>query len=152
MGKFLITTVSVGQEADLIGKSSLPLIRSYAQKCKADFKILRTSNIAKVGPPFYEKLQIKNLLDDFDRVLYIDLDILISPLSPNIFGVVPEDVFAATSVESVLHSAKREKKIITDCLGPIEWKSPYFNSGVMLFGQSSKPMLEYAQEKINYCI
>ena len=145
MANRLLVTLSVGNEAEAIGPASLPLLKAYAQHCRADFKVLGSTHRRQGAEVFYEKLQIRELLDQYQRVLYIDLDVLVNPRSPDVFEQIPESAFAATAVESVLGKVPTEKQQIQSCLGGIAWPHPYFNAGVMLFGQSAKPMLDYCE-------
>lgn len=139
----LITTLCIGEEAESLSKSSVPLMERYAERCRADFKVLGGSDNISVGEEYYEKFQIRDLLDQYQRVLFIDLDILVNPLSPDLFELVPEDSFGATSVDGVLRKIPEEKRSAQRCFGDLEWSSPYFNAGVMMFGQLSKPMLDF---------
>ena len=145
----LIVTLSIGDEAQSIGSASMPLMQAYASRCHADFKVLGATHRSAGAEAFYEKFQIRELLDQYQRVLYIDLDVLVNPMSPDLFEQVPQNAFAATSVETVLSKAAIERRQIQDCLGDIDWSHPYFNAGVMLFGQSAKPMLDFCEKNQN---
>lgn len=142
----LIATLCIGDEAESLRQSAVPLMEAYAKRCNADFKVLGETNGISNAEAYYEKFQIRDLLDQYKRVLYIDLDVLVNPVSPDLFELVPQDAFGATSVEAVLGKVPEEKKIIQECFGEVQWTADYFNAGVMLFGQSTKPMLDFSIE------
>lgn len=87
--------------------------------------------------PHLEKLQAIEMLDYYERVLFLDLDILINPAAPNIFEAYPENVthgydegylpWVAADVELF------EKRFgVTFPEGEGDWKR-LLNGGVMLW-------------------
>lgn len=86
--KKAIVTISIGELYSKISNITHPSIRAYAEKVGADFLI-----IDKTDYPFphYAKCHLKDILSKYDRIAYIDSDIIISPIAPNIFDIVPED-------------------------------------------------------------
>ena len=72
---------------------TLPIMREYAKKCDADFKIISGDAPFLSGDnlPHYRILEVADLLDEYDRVLCLDADMIINKDCPNIFEVVPED-------------------------------------------------------------
>ena len=63
---------------------SHPLIKKYANKCQADFLILDKDYPCKdkLGTQHYRILNIEKLYDNYDRILCLDTDILISDICP----------------------------------------------------------------------
>lgn len=43
--------------------------------------------------PHYEKFQIYNLLKEYDRIIYVDIDVIINETCPDLFQIVPEKDF-----------------------------------------------------------
>jgi len=86
--KTAIFVLCIGDFYKSVSEFTHPLIKEYANKIGADF-IECTET--KLPYPHYAKLEIYNLLDKYDRILYLDTDILISPNTPNIFDIVPEN-------------------------------------------------------------
>lgn len=142
----LITTLCIGEEAESLRKSAIPLMETYAERCNADFIVLGAVASISNSESYYEKFQIRELLDRYQRVLYIDLDVLVNPSSPDLFELVPQRAFGSTSVETVFRNTPEEKRVVQQCFGNVEWTLPYINTGVMLFGQSAKPMLDFCIE------
>jgi lipopolysaccharide biosynthesis glycosyltransferase len=70
----------------------------YAEKVDADLivrttrltPILKNENNLSIVTACVEKLFIEELLQLYDRVLYLDADVLITPSAPNIFEVYPD--------------------------------------------------------------
>jgi lipopolysaccharide biosynthesis glycosyltransferase len=90
---------------------------------------------------WFEKIYINELLKQYDRVLYIDADILITPDAPDIFSLFPKEDHVYMLNEG-LH-ANREKQIQQiSALLPLgkNWVTEkgepfYYNAGVMLISQ-----------------
>ncbi len=71
---------------------TLPFLKYYANKIGADFIIL--NNVVINGTvPHYEKFQLYDLLEIYDRILYIDIDVIVTEKCPNLFDIVPIDSF-----------------------------------------------------------
>ncbi|KZZ80508.1 hypothetical protein A3767_09755 [Oleiphilus sp. HI0133] len=120
-----------------MSKTSLQTIKPYAQQCDAQLVVIENFDSPSL-PAMYAKTQIHDLLNEYEKVLFIDIDILITPKAPNLFELFAsnDDVFAAVPVEAFFKGAKREKKNLTNALGDIAWTNQYFNSGVMLIGKN----------------
>ncbi len=88
----LVYTFSSGKIHDIYAKISVPLMEEYAKKCNADFLY---DQIDDFKYPLFGKFNVGGLLSKYDRVLYLDCDILIRPDAPNIFAIAPENCFAA---------------------------------------------------------
>ncbi len=109
---------------------------------------------------FFEKLQIRQLFSqDFDQVLYLDADILITPDAKNIFEEYPDpgkyygyDESQEVGIrgktlygeeEDVMDRDPYVKRVIENLNEPFSWKKNergkhvYYNMGVMLFGSES---------------
>jgi len=82
-----------------------------------------------------EKFQIHDLLADYDRILYVDADVLIHPDAPNIFERVPDQAFGAVDECVGVEAPKREQewRAMQRRLGRLD-PAPvaYFNAGVMV--------------------
>jgi lipopolysaccharide biosynthesis glycosyltransferase len=76
----------------ICGQYTIPLMKQYAESIKADFIIITESDCKYFT---CNKYKIKNYLEKYDRVLYLDSDIIVKPNSPNIFDEVPEEMFGA---------------------------------------------------------
>lgn len=87
--KNAVVTISIGEFHERLALTTHPQIRAYADKIGADFIVLKSTGLPIIC---YEKFQIRDLLDKYDRVFYIDSDVIVSPETPNIFELVPREM------------------------------------------------------------
>ncbi|NDH10089.1 MAG: hypothetical protein EBY16_10910, partial [Gammaproteobacteria bacterium] len=98
MKKRLIVTIMLGNDPSFhfVKKS----FKSYAKKVNADFLcITKASSILKPKnnnnklffDALFQKVSLGSLSDEYERVLYLDADILITPHAKNIFDVYKDD-------------------------------------------------------------
>jgi len=126
---------------------SEPLLRAYAQKVDADFIKIENKVMDKliIYPfPCFEKFQMKDMLDNYERIIYLDADILVQKDTPNLFDIVPE-----TEVGGVYDNFKNEPSevdssnnyyeyfysmfFIQKVLGKVDWGGKYFNAAFWFF-------------------
>lgn len=73
---------------------ALPRLANYADKCKS--QLIEVEFPPSTENPQMEKFfYIGNKLENFERYLIIDIDILVRKDAPNIFDIVPDNKFAA---------------------------------------------------------
>lgn len=91
---------------------TLPFMRDYARKCQAAF-ILPEQSTPKSDKYSHRAAMnlhridlIRNALNTYDRVLWLDADVLIRPDSPSLFSLVPPDCFAAHDNSEVNWTAR----------------------------------------------
>jgi len=91
MIKNAIITISIGKENNKILSLSQPFFEMYAKNCNVDFIIINKASInAHNNHPHYEKFQLLDYLNDYDRILFLDSDIIVQEHTPNLFEIVPE--------------------------------------------------------------
>ena len=98
------------------------------------------------GPAFgaYNKLNIFETLDHYDRIAYIDTDIIVRNDAPNIFDIVPEDKVGMMSETGLLGNDRSilmqewSSKYNYDISS---WDGQYYNSGVMVIPKEYKNLL-----------
>lgn len=122
---------------------TFPRIRQYAERIGADLHIISTRVYPDVNI-CYEKFQMRGLLDRYERIAYVDGDILIRPHAKNIFEHAPIGSFAAMNEAQYVHCWSPERAL--EQLVPHGWVGPWngvhFNAGVMVFDQSHKRLFE----------
>jgi lipopolysaccharide biosynthesis glycosyltransferase len=131
MTKAIVTLID-GPKYEELARTSLPLMKAYAQKVNAELIIL--DNKIGLPVPHYAKLQIRNL--KFDSVLFLDTDILVNPNAPDIFEAYPKDKLALLD-EGKFEPRDLEFAFFTGCFNSQryflnDWDRRYFNTGVML--------------------
>lgn len=82
----------------------------------------------------FEKNQVYELFDKYDRILRLDWDLIITPDCPNLFEIVPKDEIGVLLEDVGTRKMDRRKRIlrIQQSLGDIGWKEGYINTGVVL--------------------
>lgn len=126
---------------------TLPIIKKYAEKIGADFILLNQP------PPFmtkeegreyphYRILECKSLLDNYERIINLDADILILPSCPNLLEVVPPNCVGSIFEDKGTRQVDRQSRIIgiQREFDYICWESGYINTGVFVFSRMHKLM------------
>lgn len=137
--KNLIFTTCIGSPEVSI---ALPIHKMYCEKYNIDFIVQnkRKLNFHSIG---YEKFEILDLFKYYDRILYLDADVLITPNCPNVFEVHDKyDTFYAFHESENYPGNDRDSEIYNaladdDCPF-INWpteknsKLRYFNVGLFM--------------------
>jgi hypothetical protein len=76
--KKCIYTIAIDNWFPEICSITLPLIQNYANRIKADFRVISKSSHSN-WPPNYEKFQIWESGKDYDWNIYVDADMIINP-------------------------------------------------------------------------
>ena len=143
--KNAILVVSIGDDSKL--KYSLPTFNLYADKVNADVVLIKESKYNLKGKfsggynyLTFEKNQIFDYLDKYERILRLDNDVLITPKAPNYFELDPSFIYVSREdVGSRRPHRLNEITNIKKALGDIPtWNDLYFNSGVMLVSTEHK--------------
>lgn len=122
-----------------ITDQTFPFIKDYAKRHEATFITFTDRKYPNVNI-CYEKFRLERVLDSYDRVLYVDGDVLIRPDAPDIFAVVPREKFAA--MDEAAHLRFWNEESIRGQFEPYGWKGPWngihFNAGVMLLSKAHR--------------
>lgn len=90
--KKAILTIVSGEKYEKIWEKTSPFFIAYAEKCDAELIVL--TKCETVPTAHWLKFACYDLLKkEFDRIAYIDADIIIRDDAPSLFDVVPEDEF-----------------------------------------------------------
>ena len=142
MNKKVVVTLGISDKEKKFGYFTFPTFRKYAKKINADFIVLEKE---KYGSCF-EKFQIYNLLSKYERVLFVNPNVIINPWCPDLFNIVPKNKFGAF-IESRIDNRDKEIKYFQKEYGSIKWKKAYFNTGVMLVSKEQKDI--FNPKKLN---
>jgi hypothetical protein len=133
-----IVTIACGGFHERMSEITHPIFRAYADKVGADFIVWNDSEGHVI--PHYKKIELGGLLEKYDRVLYLDTDILIRDDAPDIFAIVPEDQLGMLD-EGQYYSDRAVCMIqfmqAIRC-DPLLWDGKYYNAGVMVLSRSHK--------------
>lgn len=134
-----LITVRADQNIGGYTNMTLPLIRAYAQRIGADFKLLENNyaNSISDGLFHYRIMEIGNLLKEYDRVLNLDADIILNKNVPDIFEFVDEDKVATVFEDKGSRISHRRGLMasIQRMWGDVGWSEGYINSGCILFSK-----------------
>ena len=135
--KLAIVTLCVGRLYEMIGSISHPLMKSYADRIGAAFIVHRDFGSHEIGP--YMKLELMHaLLKEFDRVAFLDTDILIRADAPNVFDIVPDDSLGLFDEGSVIERSQAWAEVFAKLGYPVNpmaqlGEGPvYYNTGVLV--------------------
>jgi len=139
--KKAILSLNVGDNPGY--RYNLKSMKDYSEKIGADF-FIADKIVIKLYHFFFEKLQCLSLFNqDYDQVLYLDADVMVTPKSENIFEVYSDvNKFYAHHENADSEDMDRDifvRPLLTD---DFDWpllngRYQYFNAGVMLFGRES---------------
>jgi len=128
------------------GYDSLPTIKAmqkYADKCDADFFIQKTP-VVNYANFYFEKFYFIDLLEKYERVLYLDADVLITPKAENIFEKYSDTTkFYAYNETDHTETMDRDPYVNPLLNDQPKWplddkgKRQYFNAGVFLVSKDN---------------
>ena len=118
-------------------KYTLPTIKQYSKNIGSDYYEINDTNRRYPNyRPTYEKYQMEYMLDEYDRIVWIDCDVIVNPKSPNIFDDVPYEKMSALfespsySEDDTLRKHTKNCKKMQDKLGDIGWTTGIFNAAI----------------------
>ncbi len=132
--KKALFTLAIGDENPMY-RAALMSFQQYADKVGADLivsqEIHYPINIGNprhtASPAWTEKLYMKELLKNYDRVLYLDADIIVAPHAENIFDTYTDLETLYLFNEGQYLERQHVIDKITDIMGPLDnW--PSFNN------------------------
>lgn len=135
-----VVTISIGDNYSLISKLTHPTLKRYADKIGADFVVIDKPS----HTPHWEKFQIYDLLVKYNRIIYLDTDLIVRDDCPNLFDMVPEfqlGIFNEGRFEprtgSLQEACKEYGKSI-----PKKWDGTYYNTGVMVLSRRHRSLFK----------
>jgi len=130
---------------------TLPIIRFYAHKWNAEFRILDKPKIdEKYGLWCYRTLIFYKLFELYDRAVYIDADCIINKNCPNPFEVVPYDTVGAVMEDKGTRRPERLDIIrrVKAHLGEIDWTEGFFNMGFYVVSKCHRDIFQRVNGKL----
>lgn len=128
-----VVTLAVEDWGGELAALTVPSQQAYAQRLGADYLVIRKPVIDSVAP-FYEIFQLHDFFDTYDRILYLDLDVLVRNDCPDLFHIVPASDLGVF-FESPLKDWGEEISQIQKEWRPLGWSRDYFNNGVMVMSR-----------------
>ena len=121
-----LVTLCIGPEYEAMGRLTHPYMKLYAARHGLDFVVLTEKPKHGLAAHF-AKFQLRELLCEYERIIYADTDILIHPRAQNPVTLVSSKAVGAylASRHCSWHTPAIQE--IQDELGPIPgWTTEYF--------------------------
>jgi ADP-heptose:LPS heptosyltransferase len=135
--KKALVTVSIGEKYKPISDLTHPTFKDYAKRVGADFVVLDKQEVSKTTPQ-WEKFRIYHLLNKYERILYVDTDLIIRDDCPNLFDLVTEDRIGLFD-ESRFTDRRGLVQSMADYFGKnVSYNGKYYNTGVMVISRCHK--------------
>lgn len=147
MKKAIVTIVS-GDKFEEIWKRTEPFFLDYAEKCDAELVVLKGTD-CKLPSPHWIKFSVHELLKkEFDRIAFIDADIIIRPDTPSLFDIVPEDFFGIFDEGEFTprNICIYEVMKVYNVEGFRYDGRTYYNTGVMVFSRQHRHIFNVTEE------
>lgn len=138
-----VVTLCIGDKYDLIANKTHPTIKNYADSIGADFIVINTRLFNEAPTPHWEKFQIYDLLKKYNRIIYMDTDLIVRGDCPNLFDLVPENklgIFNEGKFDSRLESIREAVMYYKEELN--EWDGTYYNTGVMVISRVQRNLFK----------
>ena len=122
-----------------------PIIKEFAKKWDADFEILNPDRDWPVHRRHYRIMQLKEILENYDRAISIDSDVLINPKCyKNPFVVVSKDRIGSVCEDVGTRAGRRRELIgkVQKRFGDVGWKSGYINTGFLVVSKEHKDIFQ----------
>lgn len=149
--KKAVVTMCIGDKWDTLKNLTFPTISDYAKRIGADFIVIDQAIIhpQEVG---FEKFQMFKILSYYDRIIYLDADLIVTKKCPDLFDIVPEDEIGAfiesdywMYSEDVDHRQRMVE--VQKVLGNIGWNKDYINTGVLVLSKRHKWIFDLSQNQ-----
>ena len=142
MSNYAVVTVNIGNTYAKMASLTLPYIKSYANKIGADFVEITkpmSNGINSEYSAYWAKFQIRDLLDKYERLILLDLDVFVMPDCENLFEIVPAEKFGALYESDYGLDLSQEIVLQNTRMPAISWPdNEYFNAGVMVISACHK--------------
>ena len=149
MTRKAIVTIAIGEHYQTLSQLTHPTIRRYADKIGVDFIAITEQKISTTTP-HWEKFQILNLLADYDRILYLDTDILIRKNCPDLFEIIPDTHLGvyneAPFVPDRGYAIERAAEAYN--AKDFKWDGKYYNTGVMVISRCHRSLFRKPEQEI----
>lgn len=146
--KKAIFTLAIGENP--MYRASVASLEAYGKRVGADVivsdKLHYPINVNNpkfdASPAWSEKLYITELLKDYDRVLYLDADMIVTPWARDIFEQYPDTDTVYMFNEGCYRDRSAQAEQINNVLGNVSWPKEddmtvYYNSGMFLVSKET---------------
>lgn len=167
--KHCVFVVNFPKGKNEVYEASIDSTRRYAKRIGSDFYVHDTKSInISEWTPHVEKFYIAKLLERYERVLYVDCDILIKDTCENLFETYKDDaVYMLSEVDGNGVDMNKSVESLIAKHGLSGWEKSesgsyeYYNTGVILASKKHKSAFTvgsdyfthiYEQSYLNYAL
>lgn len=128
--KLAVVTLVTNPEWEELAKVTLPSQRHYADRLGADFVVMDR----RIYPhPQYDKWQVIDLFPRYDRLIFLDADMIVRPDCPDLFVIVPPEHVGGENELLSYPDQGQHLELFCRRLGTPPLPCPYYlNSGVFV--------------------
>lgn len=134
----LFLTIASGEFYQRMAAVTHPFLKKYAKKIGADFQCIE--NPHKSLPAHFQKMAIRELFDDYDRILFMDTDILVRPDCPDLFELVDESHLGILDQAPHYPTSPVQFSETISQWGYDLTPERYFNTGVMVISKCHRDL------------
>jgi len=143
----LLVTTQADKNIKNITQITHPLFKKFAKKWGADFYVINNpSDCFKTIGKYHESvdhyriLNIYELYEKYDRILYLDSDMIINKNCPNIFKEVPYESIGVAYEDCGGRKENRRERIqeIQSKFGNVQWETGFPNVGTFITSKIHK--------------
>jgi len=143
----VVAMVAIGELYQKLAEITRPRVERYASRIGAAFTCLSKPSFSDGRHPVWEKLRLRDLLKDYDRVAFIDTDCLVRETCPDLFAVVKKGRFGAVEEASrgFLTGGQYRAHVESylKLVRGIPWYPGwYINTGVLVFDRAHAEILQ----------
>ncbi|MFW6353654.1 MAG: hypothetical protein ACOC3I_04625 [Verrucomicrobiota bacterium] len=134
---------------------TLPLMQRWAEREGCDFIVLDERKVC-FNPNWpkrrfgihLEKFQLRSLFERYERLLYLDADILVNPRAPSPFDLVPEESVGGVWDDSGVGAWKREEELVRLARHhraplPTRLGPRYLNAGMLVLSRAHEGLWRF---------
>jgi hypothetical protein len=136
--KKAVVTLTIGQKFDALATLTHPTLKAYADRIDADFIVL--SDMVTCQQPHWSKFLLYDLLPDYDRIIFLDTDIIVRDDCPDLTKIVPSDklgMFCEGHFTPRMESLREAVVAYKEEIPKWDGRS-YYNSGVMVMSKQHR--------------
>jgi hypothetical protein len=152
-------TVVIGREYERLSKYTMANMINYSEKYNFDFKVVKSYDNNKYPGPAWTKIEeAEKLLNQYEQILYVDIDVIIHPKSPNVFQYLKNDFLCFDSLNELKYMTNSSHNSIKKYLSKITGEkvnklSPpydeyYLNTGVFCANQKARSLFQFDEKEI----
>jgi hypothetical protein len=146
--KKALVTICIGDDFNNLSEITHPSIQAYSDKIGADFIVINEC----MTTPHWEKLSIYELFNTYDRIIYMDTDMIVRDDCPDLFEEVPYNKIGAFNEAKFVpreYALLETAKVYDIDTSKINWNGKYYNTGLMVISKCHKKM--FTRPEIEHC-